>query len=406
MLTSVEEALGRITGSLKATKSEIVGLEQALGRVLSQDVTARVNHPPSAVSAMDGYAIRSQDAADVPATLKVIGEAPAGGFFKGAVGANEAVRIFTGGPVPKGADAVVIQEVTSRDGDLVTIEKTIRPGKNIRPEGQDFSHGDTCLKAGTVLSPRHIGLAAAMNADELSVHRRPRIAILSTGNELVEPGGTPGESQIIGSNGPALAAFIADNGGEAIDLGIAPDDPETLGSMAKGAKDCDFFVTTGGVSVGDHDIIEDVLTKAGLEVNFWGVAMRPGKPLLFGHIGEMPFLGFPGNPVSTMVCAVIYLGPAIATLCGAKTVANPVLAAKISCDLRQNDGREDYMRARLALDHDGSLIATPFDRQDSAMISVLGAADALIRRPPHAPAAAAGTMVSIIPLKGGLASPG
>ncbi|MBT5374184.1 MAG: molybdopterin molybdotransferase MoeA, partial [Rhodospirillaceae bacterium] len=336
--------------------------------------------------------------------LLAVGEAPAGGFFEGRVGTNQAVRIFTGGPVPDGADAVVIQEVTSRDGECVTIEKTLEPGKNIRPMGQDFKTGDTCLKAGTLLSPRHIGLAAAMNVVDLPVHAKPRIAILSTGNELVAPGGTPGQSQIIGSNGPALAAFITDNGGEAIDLGIAPDDPKTLGSMAEKAKGCDFFVTTGGVSVGDHDIIQEVLKQAGLEVNFWGVAMRPGKPLLFGHIGPMPFLGFPGNPVSTMVCAVIFLKPAMAVLCGTDKVANPVLTAKISCDLRQNDAREDYVRARLTLDDEGTVIATPFSRQDSAMISVLGAADALIRRMPHAPAVQAGAMVSILPLSNGLPS--
>jgi molybdopterin molybdotransferase len=397
-MISVEEALARVTGAFAPLESEQVPLHEALGRALAEDVTARITQPPAAVSAMDGYAVRSRDLERVPTVLDVVGEAPAGHAFEGRLERGQAVRIYTGGPVPEGADSILIQENTRLDGTRVTVFERVEKGRFIRPAGLDFRQGDVGLKAGKRLSPRDIGLAAAMNVPVLAVRRRPRIAILSTGDELVPVGGPIGPNRIVGSNGPALAAFVAAQGALATDLGIAPDTAGALQEAARRAEAADLLVTTGGVSVGGRDLVQGALEGIGLAVDFWQVAMRPGKPLLFGRLGCLPVLGFPGNPVSTLVCALIYLRPAIEAMLGLVPETAPVATALLGADLGANDHRQDYLRARLSFDADGNAVATPFSRQDSAMLSYLASADCLVVRPPDAPAAKAGSRVPIIPL--------
>ena len=391
--------MARVTAAFAPLPGEEVSLENALGRVLAEDVHATVSHPPADVSAMDGYAVRAGDVAETPASLTVVGEAPAGGCYEGEVAPGEAVRIFTGGTVPRGADAVVMQENTERDGATVTVKKSSDPGTHIRPQGQDFKSGDMGLAAGRRLGPHDIALAAAMNMSHLSVRRKPRIAVLSTGDELTPPGKTPGPDHIPGSNGPALVAFIESRGGEAVDLGIAPDDEGTLASLAAGAKGSDAFVTSGGVSVGDHDIVHNALGPCGLEVDFWGVAMRPGKPVMFGRLSDTPFFGFPGNPVSTLVCAVVFLGAAMDAMLGTAGRGSGEIPVRLACELKSNGKRQDFMRVRLSHDAEGNLTATPFPKQDSAMLSVLAEADGLLIRPPLAPAAKAGDLASVIALR-------
>ena len=400
-MISVEEARARILDGLRPLPTEMVGLDQALGRVLAAPVVARVTQPPSAVSAMDGYAVRAEDVATAPATLRRIGEAPAGSAFDGRVGPGETVRIFTGGPLPRGADTIVIQENTRAEGERVVVLEPAARGNYVRPEGLDFRRGDVGVAAGRLLSARDVGLAAAMNVPWLRVRRRPRIAVLATGDEIVMPGDPLGPNQIVGSNSLALAAFITACGGDPLILGIALDSAESLASLAEGTRGTDLLVTTGGVSVGDHDLVRSALGAQGLELDFWKIAMRPGKPLLFGRIGATPVLGLPGNPVSTLVCALVFLRPAIDAFLGRHVDERPPETAILGADLEANDRRQDYLRARLAFDADGRRVATPFERQDSAMLSALAHADCLIVRPPHAPAAVAGKTAEILSLAGG-----
>ncbi len=400
-MIAVEEALQRIVAALPAVPVETVGLPDALGRVLAEPVVARVTQPPSAVSAMDGYAVRAADVAAAPVTLRQIGEAPAGGAYAGSVGPGEAVRIFTGGPLPEGADTIVIQENTERDGARVTILKPAPSGQYVRPEGLDFRAGEVGVQAGRRLTVRDVGLAAAMNVPWLKVRRRPRIALLSTGDELVMPGEAVGANQIIGSNGLSLAAFVEARGGEAINLGIAPDNIEALVRLTGEARGADLLVTTGGVSVGEHDLVSSALAGRGLALDFWKIAMRPGKPLLFGTIGGTPILGLPGNPVSSLVCAIVFLGPAIDAMQGLGLAPTPAETAVLGAAVGANDHRQDYLRARLSYAPDGRRVATPFDRQDSSMLATLAHADCLVVRPPGAAAAAAGETVTIVPMAGG-----
>ena len=395
-LITVEAALARITGALSPVGMEWVNIAQAHGRVLAQGVASNRTQPPFAVSAMDGYAVRAGDVSGVPVTLRVIGQAPAGGAFDGTVGPGQAVRIFTGGPVPKGADTIVIQENTQADGDQVTVTQPVAAGRHIRAEGLDFCTGDEMLKAGKRLGARDVALAASMNVPWLKVARRPRIALLATGDELVRPGEPIGAHQIVSSNALGLAAMIAACGGEAIDLGIARDDREELRAMALGARGADMLITLGGASVGDHDLVQSVLGEAGLKVDFWKVAMRPGKPLIFGRMGETPMLGLPGNPVSSMVCGLLFVRPAIAALLGETGGGNYTGTAILGTDMGPNDNRQDYVRASLGANG----VATPFPVQDSAMLSSLAKAACLIIRPPHAPAAKAGDTVPVLRLEG------
>ena len=404
-MLSVDDALARILGALKPLPAEQVAVSDGLGRVLAEDVTARRTQPPAAMSAMDGYAVRAADVKTVPAVLKVIGQAPAGDAFAGTVGAGEAVRIFTGGPLPSGADAIVIQENTEAGDGSVTVLESVDRGRFVRAAGLDFRAGDVGLKEGRVLTARDVGLAAAMNVPWLMVRRRPRVAILATGDEIVMPGDPVGPSQIVSSNSIALAAAVRVFGGEPCMLGIAPDDRDALAAMAAGAVGADLLLTSGGASVGDHDLVQSVLGEIGFELGFWKIAMRPGKPLIFGHVGDTPVLGLPGNPVSALVCAMIYLRPALARMLGASDAeAAPRLTARLTESLAENDERQDYLRARLGNDADGSLVVTPFSRQDSSMLAMLAAADCLIVRAPHAPALDAGDTVDILAIPRSLLS--
>ncbi len=279
--------------------------------------------------------------------MRIVAEIPAGAGYGGTLGAGEAARIFTGAPLPAGADTIVIQEDTERDGDRVEVREGAPRGTYVRRAGLDFAEGDVLLRAGRRLTPRDIGLAAAMNRPWLFVHRRPRVAILSTGDEIVMPGDPIGPHQIVSSNLLALAAFVTACGGEPVMVGNAPDDPDALRHIAAAARGVDLFVTTGGVSVGEHDLVRGVLSEDGLSIDFWEIAMRPGKPLMFGQYRSTPMVGLPGNPVSTLVCSLIFLKPAINRLAGLPDNAEQPVPARLGVAVKQNDRRQDYLRARL-----------------------------------------------------------
>ena len=405
-MLSVAEALARITSAFTPLPAETVSLADALGRTLAEDVVARVTQPPAAVSAMDGYAVRAADVAaavaGAPARLAVIGAAPAGGAYNGTVGAGNAVRIFTGGTLPDGADAIVIQEDTERDGDVVLVQAAVAAGTYVRPAGLDFRTGEVGISAGRLLGARDIGLAAAMNHPWLRVHRRPRVAILATGDEVVLPGDPLGAHQIVSSNGFSLSAFVEACGGQPVHLGIARDDKAALTDLVAGARGTDLLVSSGGVSVGDHDLVGQVFGEQGMDLDFWKIAMRPGKPLLFGRVGDTPVLGLPGNPVSALVCATLFLRPALAVMLGRPKADEAHETAILGTDLNANDRRQDYLRARLSIDSAGRRCATPFPRQDSSMLATLAHADCLIVRSPLAPPAKADEVVEIVPLSGGI----
>jgi molybdopterin molybdotransferase len=394
----VEEALRRIVAAFAPLPAETTSIDRAAGRVLAADVAARLTQPPAAVSAMDGYAVRFADVGQVPAVLRVIGEAPAGRAYDGEVVVGTAVRIFTGGPLPRGADTIVIQEDTERAGDRVTVRTSVAAGRHIRAAGLDFRAGDIGLKAGVRLGPREIALAAAMNVPWVSVRRRPRVALLATGDEIVRPGEPVGPHQIVSSNALGLAALIRQQGGEPIDLGIAPDQRATLAAMADGARGTDLLITMGGASVGDHDLVQAALGDRGLSVDFWRIAMRPGKPLIFGALAGTKLLGLPGNPVSSLICSLVFVTAALRAMLGRPGAAVPTEPVEIGIDLAANDVRQDYLRARLEKGANGRERAVPFERQDSSMLSLLARADCLVIRPPHAPPARVGDPVDIIRL--------
>ncbi|MEQ9488374.1 MAG: molybdopterin molybdotransferase MoeA [Alphaproteobacteria bacterium] len=400
-MISVEDARERILAALPVLPGEQVGLLDAFGRVLAEDVVARRSQPPQAVSAMDGYAVRVEDVSTVPASLAVVGEAPAGRAYTGAVAAGEAVRIFTGGPVPDGADTIVIQEDTDREGDTVVVRESAAAGKFIRAEGLDFAEGEALLSSGSVVTARDVGLAAAMNRPWLMVRRRPRVAILATGDEIVMPGDPAGPYRIVSSNALALAAAVRTFGGDPVLLGIAKDRLDALHEAIAAAKGADLLVTTGGASVGDHDLVQEALGSGGLKLDFWRIAMRPGKPLMFGDMAETPVLGLPGNPVSTLVCALVFLKPAMEKLLGLPADTTPLLKATLTEALQENDKRQDYLRSTLD-GVPGDCSITPFERQDSSMLSRLAKADALIVRKPFAPALDAGATVDYLPMPSGL----
>lgn len=396
-MISVELALERVLAGLAPLAAETLALPAALGRVLAEPVAARVAHPPLDVSSMDGYAVRAADLAAAPVHLAVIGESAAGHPFSGTVAHGQAVRIFTGAALPAGADTVVMQEDTVRDDSGVTIQTALPAGKFVRRQGQDFFPGQVLLEPGTLMGPRQIALAAAMNVPWLSVRRRPRVAVLSTGDEIVMPGEPLGPAQLLSSNGLSLAALVSTLGGDPVQLGIARDTKDSLSALVAAAAGCDLLLTSGGASVGDYDMVQDVLSGHGLKLDFWKVALRPGKPLMFGTLKHVPVLGLPGNPVAAMVCAYVFLAPMLRALQGLPT-AMPLLPASLGAAMGANDARQDYVRARLERAADGALVATPHGRQDSAVISGLAAAQALIVRPPHAPEARTGDRVSVFPL--------
>ncbi|MGC2202472.1 MAG: gephyrin-like molybdotransferase Glp [Stellaceae bacterium] len=401
-MISVEEALSRLLAPLEELPPEQISIAEGLGRVLAEDVAARRTQPPFAVSAMDGYAVRAEDLTTVPVELRIVAEVPAGAGFGGHIGAGEAARIFTGAPLPAGTDTIIIQEDTQREGDRVRVLEGAPRGRYVRREGLDFDEGDVLLRAGRRLTARDIGLLAAMNRPWLFVHRRPRIGILSTGDEIVMPGDPIGPHQIVSSNSLALAAFVSACGGIPLSVGNAADDPEALRRIAAATRGVDLLVTTGGASVGDHDLVRDALAADGLELDFWQIAMRPGKPLMVGLYRGTPMVGLPGNPVSTMVCALLFLRPALDRLSGAAPSAEAAPAVRLGVALPENDRRQDYLRSRLTRAPDGAVEAFPFEVQDSSMMRLLSAADCLVVRPPHAPAAAAGETVPIVPFPSGV----
>jgi len=396
----VADALAAVLEGAEPMPEETVALDAAHHRVLARDMAALRTQPPQPMSAMDGYAVRASDASHVRARLKVIGEVAAGRPFERAIGPGETARIFTGGVIPEGADAVVIQEDTLVDGDAITITEAAIAGRHIRPAGVDFREGNVLLRAGTRLSDRDLSLAASMNYPELAVRRRPKVAFLATGDELVMPGSTPKPGQIIYSNGYALRALARAEGAETLDLGIAADTVEATVTGIHRAHDCgaDILVTTGGASVGDHDLVRQSLLAVGATMAFWKIAMRPGKPMMHGRLGAMRVLGVPGNPVSSYVCSLLFLVPLIRALSGASNVHNARESALLGSDVGANDVREDYLRARLHRREDGALIATPVTHQDSSLLAYLSAAQALVIRAPFAPAAAAGSPCEILRL--------
>ncbi len=396
-MISVEEARTRILEALAATPAETVPLPAGWGRVLARPVLARLTQPPADVSAMDGYAVRAAEAAE-GARLGVIGTAPAGHPFAGEVGPGQAVRIFTGGVVPPGADAILLQEDAEAAGTSVLVKETVRPGRWIRRRGLDFAEGEELLPAGRRLTARDIGLAAAANTPWLTVHRAPRIGILATGDEIALPGDPIPPGGIVSSNAHALAALVRAGGGEPLVLPLAPDDSQAIAEAARAARACDLLVTSGGASVGDHDLVQSALGPQGFTLDFWKIAMRPGKPLIWGRLGPTPVLGLPGNPVSALVCSVLFLVPALDRLSGLPGAAPRTIRALAGTDLPENDRRFDHLRATLEPSADGTPLATPFPAQDSSMMKTLARAEALILRAPNAPALPAGAPVEVIPL--------
>jgi molybdopterin molybdotransferase len=399
-LMPVAEALARVLADAEPLPAEAAALVDACGRVLAGDVTALRTQPPADVSAMDGYAVRAADVAKAPVRLALIGEVAAGHPFEGAIRPGEAARIFTGGVLPPGADTIVIQENAVREGATVVIAESASRGKHVRVKGLDFQRGSVLLAQGHRLTDRDLALAAAMNHPTLPVHRRAKVAVLATGDELVMPGTTPGFGEIVYSNGYATMALARHEGCEVVDLGIVPDRlPETVAGVRR-ARDigADILVTSGGASVGDYDLVQKALAAEGLALSFWKVALRPGRPMMHGRLGAMHVLGLPGNPVSSYVCAVLFLVPLMRRLVGRGDIAPTLDVARLGCDLPANDERADYLRATLAPGPDGMSVATPAAEQDSSMLTRLAGADCLLVRQPHAPAARAGEPCTIIKL--------
>jgi molybdopterin molybdotransferase len=392
---SVDEAISRITAAVAPVESEGVALETAHRRVLAQDALALVDQPPAPVSAMDGYAVRLADAGRAGAVLRIIGVAPAGQPFAGSISAGEAVRIFTGGILPQGADAIVIQEDVDVRADEIVL-RVAAEARHIRAAALDFCKGDVLVQAGRRLTARDLALIAAGDVARVHVRRKPLVAFAATGDELARPGEAHRPGGIVASSGYALAALIETWGGEPLDLGILPDSIEAIERLPQRAACADAVVTMGGASVGDHDLVQRALGPKGFQLDFWKIAMRPGKPLIFGRLNGKPLIGLPGNPVSSYVCATLFLQPLIAALLGT-AIEHHHKTARLSGALRANDSRQDYIRARLFA-RAGELWAEPFAIQDSSMQSALARADALIVRAPHAPAVGEGDAVEIIPL--------
>ncbi len=397
-LLSVDEALARILDGAEVTSPERVALMQAGGRVLAEDLTAKITQPPFDASAMDGYAVRAADVANLPSRLTMIGTSKAGQSFGGTVSPGQCVRIFTGAPVPAGADAIVIQENASADGQSVTVRDGPPDAAHIRPRGGDFSQGQALLQAGTRLDARTIMLAAAMGYPSVLVRRRPVVALLATGDELVLPGQVPGPDQIVCSNPFGLAALVRAAGGEPLFTGVASDSRESLDEYFAAAAKADILVTTGGASVGDHDLVAPALQARGMALDFWKVAMRPGKPMLFGRMAGQSVLGLPGNPVSALICGRVFLVPLIQAMLGLPLQRQARETAVLSVPLEANGPRQHYMRATLSPSASGPPMVTPVASQDSSLMSPLASSDCLIVRDINGPALHAGASVGIMML--------
>ena len=395
---SVSEALEQVLQGAQPREKNKIAITDALGTVLAEDLKARITQPPFDASAMDGYAVRSEDIEKIPVRLKIVGESAAGHGMAGSLMAGETARIFTGAPVPEGADTIVIQEDTERDEEDVLIKVSNPAGTYIRPRGYDFAEGDVLLKQRTLLTARTLSLAAAMNHDEVLVFRRPRVAILSTGDELVMPGEKPNPEQIVSSTPVGLAALVSRSGGVPVLLGIARDSAESLGEHIEKARDADVLVTIGGASVGDHDLVQDIMTHHGMNLDFWKIAMRPGKPLMFGSRNLQRILGLPGNPVSAMICGRIFLVPLVKKLAGLKDADEEIVTLPLSHGVGANGPREHYMRAEYVMDEHGNRQVRPFEDQDSSLLATLARADCLVVRPVHDKAREAGTEVRVLAL--------
>ena len=398
-LLAVEDALTAIIAMLPHTRTTFLPLVEALGYTLAKDLVARLTLPPQAVSAMDGYAVRGKDVSTLPCQLTRIAESAAGHPWAGKITAGQAIRVFTGAAIPDGADTIIIQEdvdpVAEQDDVEITVRSAEPAGRYIRPAGLDVPKGQVILTAGTLLSARAIGLACAAGLTEAEVSLRPRIGVLSTGDELIHPGNIPQPGQIISSNAIFLQSFVAACEAEAVDLGIARDVPGAMLSAVRNAKNVDLVVTTGGASVGVHDhIVSDLDIGVDSGLHFWKIAMRPGKPLICGSVDGIPLIGLPGNPVSTAVCALVFLRPAIAHMARGKQTT-PTFMVPLGLDLDANDHRQDYIRSNLQDSSNGQVIL-PASQQDSSMMSVLAKANALIVRPPHDPAKRAGDLVKVL----------
>ncbi len=400
----VEEAIKLISHNVGITNTENISLKQCLGRVLSKNVASKISNPPFDSSAMDGYALKASDTKNAPVNLKQIGVSQAGAGFNDTVKFGETVRIFTGAPLPEGTDAVQIQENTKVRGNQIKILKSVNKYNFVRPIGLDFSKGDILIKAGTVLTARHIGLAAAMNLSALPVSRKPKVGIIATGDEIAMPGSELKNYEIIGSNSFGLHGYIISMGGEPVDLGISGDTIEQLNDSLKASIECDILVTTGGVSVGDYDLVLKSLVERGLKKIFHKIAMRPGKPLLFGKINNLVVFGMPGNPVSVGVCSFLFLRTALYKMLGIKNKNISKQIAVLAKDLDKNDVREDYLRGKLETNHKGEKIVIPLSKQESSMQAGFANADCLIIRLANAPSVKAGKQVEIINLRDSLLS--
>ncbi|MCE2574529.1 gephyrin-like molybdotransferase Glp [Komagataeibacter sp. FNDCR2] len=397
-MLSVSEARERILDGVSPLPAEVVALTDACGRVTAAPVVARLSNPPADVSSMDGYAVRAIDLAGAGTTLTCIAEAPAGHPAAVTIGPGQCARVFTGSVMPAGADAVLIQENVRAEGTTVTTGHVLAPGTYVRRKGQDFTAGKTVIPAGRRLSARDIGLAAGANHAWLQVTRRPRVAIAATGDELLLPGSGAGPGQIANSSTPMLAALLRMAGAQPVVLPVLRDDMADLAGLERMVDGVDMLMTTGGASVGSHDLVRRGLEQVGLKTDFWKIAIRPGRPLMFGHLGRLPFLGLPGNPVAAFVCTVVFVLPALRRMAGLETAVESPTQAVLGRDLPENDRRMDYMRASLSHDARGRLVANPFPVQDSAMLHVLAQSQALVVRAPHAPPARAGESCDIIRL--------
>ncbi len=391
-MLEVAAAQARITAALQSLPREVVPLRSALGRVLAADIVAVRDQPPAAVSAMDGYAVRAADTV-ADNWLDLVGEVAAGRPVEVEVGPGQAARIFTGGLLPPGADAILIQEDAVAEHGRVRAKEVVSPGLFVRERALDYGAGWVGLRAGQRLDPRHVGLAASLGAGWIEVRRRPRVGLLATGNELVLPGSSPATHQISSSNSFTLAAMVEAWGGVPVDLGIAADEPEALAARLGEATGLDLLLTTGGASVGDHDLVRQVAGEHGLDLDFWKIRMRPGKPLIFGRIGEVPLLGLPGNPVSAAVCGIVFLRGALRCLLGLDPNL-PSSTGRLAEPLPAGGERQEYMRG--VRDSEGAIRAT--GRQDSSMFAALTTADVLLVRPPRDQPLQAGAAVTIIDL--------